>query len=198
MKTALKSLLILIVLQPILANPLSALEVTARDEYMLDARGDDGDIYRSYISLDKKIESPSLNISLFLESQWHFDRDEWEKLLLGGEIRKSLWKYLYVGQSVQFVSGQMLDYVGFEIDNKSFDTTTKIKIDIPFLESFSFQAFEEYSFNLEELEGDYNELGAEIVFKPRNFFSIFLGWRHTDRIHNFDTDYATAGLSFHF
>ena len=165
---------------------------------MLDTRGDDGDIARNLISLTKKIESPELELSLFLESQWNLDTDDWEKLLFGGEIGKTLWEYLYVAQSVQFVSGQMLDYVGFEVDNKSFDTTTKIGVYIPFFESFAFKAFEEYSFNLEELEGEYNEIGAEIVYKAKEPFSIFLGWRHTDRIHNFDTDYATLGFSLHF
>lgn len=198
MKTALKFFLISIVTQLFLVNTVFSLELNTRDEYLLDIRDDDGDIYRSYITLNKKIESPDVEISAFLDSQWNLETDKWEKVLLGVEIRKYLWQYLYVGQTLQLISGEMLDYMSFEVDNKSFDTTAKIGLKIPFLKYFSFNAFEEYSLNLEGLRDEYNEVGIEVVYTPRKLFSISLGWRHTDRVHNLDTDYASTALSFHF
>lgn len=198
MKITLKILLILISIHLTFINSVFALELNTRDEYLLDIRGDDGDIYRSYITLNKKIESPDVEISAFLDSQWNLETDKWEKVLLGVEVRKSLWQYLYVGQTLQLISGEMLDYMSFEVDNKSFDTTTKIGLKIPFLKYFSFNAFEEYSMNLEHGRDEYNEVGIEVVYTPRKLFSISLGWRHTDRIHNLDTDYASTALSFHF
>ncbi len=198
MKTALKFFLISIVFQLFLVNSVFSLDLNTRDEYLLDTRGDDGDICRSYITLNKKIESPEIEISAFIDSQWNLETDAWEKVLLGVEVRKSLWKYLHVGQSLQFISGEMLDYMAFDIGARSYDTTTKIGVDIPFLKYFSFRAFEEYSINLEEFRDEYNEVGVEVVYTPKKLFSISLGWRHTDRIHNFDTDYASMSLSFHF
>ena len=198
MKITLKILLILISIHLTFINSVFALELNTRDEYLLDIRDDDGDIYRSYITLNKKIESPDVEISAFLDSQWNLETDKWEKVLLGVEVRKSLWQYLYVGQTLQLISGEMLDYMSFKVDNKSFDTTAKIGLKIPFLKYFSFNAFEEYSINLEHGRDEYNEVGIEVVYTPRKLFSISLGWRHTDRIHNFDTDYASTALSFHF
>ncbi len=198
MKITLKILLLLISIHLTFINSILALELNTRDEYLLDIRNDDGDIYRSYITLNKKIESPAVEISAFLDSQWNLKTDKWEKVLLGVEVRKYLWQYLYVGQTLQLISGEMLDYMSFEVGNKSFDTTAKIGLKIPFLKYFSFNAFEEYSINLEHGRDEYNEVGVEVVYTPRKLFSISLGWRHTDRVHTLDTDYASTALSFHF
>ena len=198
MKTALKFFLISIAIQLFLVNPVFSLDLNTRDEYLLDIRGDDGDIYRSCITLNKKIESPEIEVSAFLDSQWNLETCKWEKVLLGLETGKSIWEYLYIGQSLQLISGEMLDYMPFSVESKSLDTTTKIKVNIPFLKYFSFCAFEEYSLNIEEWRDGYNEVGVEFVYTPKKLFSISLGWRHTDRIHNFDTDYASMSLSFHF
>ena len=198
MKTALKFFLISTVFQLFLVNSVFSLDLNTRDEYLLDIRGDDGDIYRSCITLNKKIESPEIEVSAFLDSQWNLETCKWEKVLLGLETGKSIWEYLYIGQSLQLISGEMLDYMPFSVESKSLDTTTKIKVNIPFLKYFSFCAFEEYSLNIEEWRDGYNEVGVEVVYTPKKLFSISTGWRHTDRIHNFDTDYASMSLSFHF
>jgi len=180
------------------AIPAFSMELNTRDEYLFDVRKDDGDIYRSRISLDKKITAPEVEISAFVESQWNLDTDEWEKVLLGIEAGKTFWEYLYMGQSLQLISGQMLDYMAFDADSKSFDTTTKIKLTLPITECFSFCAFEEYSINVAKGRDEINEIGSEIIYDPGKLFSVSVGWRHTDRIHNFDTDYASMSLSFHF
>lgn len=193
-----KILLILIFIQLVFINPIFALELTTRDEYLFDTRGDDGDIYRNCITIDKKIESPELEISAFVDAQWNIETDKWEKILLGVKAEKSLWEYLYIGQSIQLISGEMLDYMSFEVDNKSFDTTTKIGLRAPFWDYFSLNAFEEYSINLENLRGEYCELIAEVTYTPKKWVSVSLGWRHTDRIHALDTDYATIGVLFNF
>lgn len=198
MKIALKILSILLLAQLSFAKPIFALEANVRDEYLLDIRDDDGDICRSYITLNKKIEPNELEISLFLDLQWNLGIDKWEKILFGVKAKKYLWKYLYAAQSIQFISGEILDYAAFDVGAKSYDTTTKIGFAIPFLEYFSFNAFEEYSINLEEARGEYCESVAEIIYRPKKWLSVSTGWRHTDRIHNLDTDYASAALSFHF
>ncbi len=198
MKFLIKVFSILILVQFTLINPVCAWEIKDRNEFLLDIRDDDGDIYLNRISIHEKIESPDIKISVFLESQWNFDTDEWERVLAGLEARKDLWRYLYIGQSVQFISGQMLDYMAFDTGNISFDTTTRIGLHVPFLKYFSFDVFEEYSFNLEEGEDEYAESVAEVTYGSKNLYSIAIGWRHTDRIHNFDTDYASVSLSLHF
>ncbi len=73
MKTALKFFLISIAIQLFLVNPVFSLDLNTIDEYLLDIRGDDGDIYRSCITLNKKIESPEIEVSEFLDTQWNLE-----------------------------------------------------------------------------------------------------------------------------
>jgi hypothetical protein len=58
--------------------------------------------------------------------------------------------------------------------------------------------FEEYATNLEEGRGEYCETGVELNYDLNKACSLGFGWRHTDRIHNFDTDYATTSLTLIF
>jgi hypothetical protein len=198
MKLILKVLLL--TAQITLTNNLIAFstEIKDRNEYLFDTRGDDGDIYLNRLSLHKKLDPPDIETSLFAETQWNIETSEWEKLLFGLEARKLLWKYLCLSQSIQLVSGEILDYVNFEVSSNSIDTTTKIGLHLPLIKNFSFLACEEYSFNLEEGRDEYCESIAEISYNHKDYLSIGIGWRHTDRIHNFDTDYVSSSLMLRF
>jgi hypothetical protein len=196
MKALLSISLILAVV--VVADAVLCVEIEDRNEYLIDTRGDDGDIYLNRLSLHKKLDSPDIETSLFAETQWNIETSEWEKLLLGLEARKLLWTYLYLGQSIQLISGEILDYVTFEVKSNSVDTTTKIGLHLPLIKDFSFLACEEYSFNLEEGRDEYCETIAEISYSPKPSYSIGVGWRHTDRIHNFDTDYVSLSLALRF
>ncbi len=199
MKSIIRAFLICVIAQLLLVNSISALELKTRNEYLFDTRGDDGDIYLNHLSLHKKIDALDIDMHGFCEAQWNFETEEWEKVLLGLGAKKYLWKYLFIGQSVQFVSGAILDHMTFDVSNKSAETTTKIGVKIPLVKNLSLKAWEEYSFNLEEFESGYAESIAEIKYSPEDAsYSIDIGWRHTDRIHNFDTDYATASFTLRF
>lgn len=187
----------LTVLFIIFANPASGIEIKDRNEYLWDVRGDDGDIYLNRLSLDKKLESYDIETSLFAEAQWNIKTSEWEKIIAGAEIGKNLCKYVYAGQTLQGITGELLDYMDFNPGNESAETTTKIYFNFPVLENtldqrLALRLFEEYSFNLEELEAGLNEIGADLTYDLLKNSSIGIGWRHTDRIHNFDTDYVSS------
>lgn len=182
----------------LLPSPVFSIEIKDKNKYLIDTRGDDGDLYLNRISINKKFDSSAIEISAFGETQWNFDTTQWEKLLLGVEVSTTLYKYFYIGQSLQFISGQMLDYMTFSVDKTSIDTTTKLGLKFPLAEHFSFQIFEEYSLNLEEGRGGYTETIAEIFYQPKDLYSIGIGWHHTDRIHNFDTDYISSSVTLHF
>ena len=176
----------------------SDIETRNRSEYLVDARGDDGDLCLNRLSVHKKLDTPDIEISGFGEAQWNLETDEWEKLLLGIEAGIRPWQYLYIGQSVQSISGHMLDYMAFDANNNSIDTTTKIRLDLALLKDLSLHIFEEYSINIEEGRDEYCETGAEVSYSPRDSYSIGIGWRHTDRVHNFDTDYVSSSLTLRF
>ncbi|MFC1509502.1 hypothetical protein ACFL60_07455 [Candidatus Omnitrophota bacterium] len=179
-------------------NLSSAVEIKDKFVYLLDTRGDDGDICLNRLSINKKLASCNVELSAFGETQWNFDVSDWEKLLLGIEGSTTIWRYLNIGQSLQFISGEILDHMSFDAGVRSYNATTKIGVKIPFMDKFLFHAFEEYSVNLEELRDELNEVGIEIIYKPKKWISFGSGWHHTDRIHNFDTDYISSSLTLHF
>lgn len=197
MKRLLKVLLIIFLLQLSRASLSSAADIKNKSQYLLDARGDDGDIFSNLISLRKKTPS-GINLSSFGEVQWNIKTSEWEKINLGVKAEKTFRKFFYIGQSIQMISGQILDYMSFEADNLSVDTTSSIGFIFDFLNHYSLSIKEEFSFNVEESKGEYCEILAEISYNPTDSRSVGIGWRHTDRIHNFDSDYATISLSLSF
>jgi len=198
MRSPLKLFLILLSIQIILINPSHANEISYRNEYLVDTRGDDGDILLSRVSFHKRLDSSDIDISFFTEGQWNLEIDDWEKVMLGIEGEKCLWKYLYVGQTLQVSSGQMFDYLAFDTDSKTIDTTTKIGFRFPLSEKVSFSIFEEYTLNPIKGRDEYCESGAEIIYRPKKSTSFGIGWRHTDRIHALDTDYLSTSLTLHF
>ena len=178
--------------------PAFAFDLKEKNEYLIDVRGDDGDIYLNRFSLHKKFDPVGLEMSAFGETQWNFDINDWEKLLLGAETGKFFFGRLYIGQSAQFISGQIMDHMTFESDNPSFDTTTKIGLTFPVIRYFSVNISEEYSFNLEEGEGEYAEILADLNYSAVDSYSIGIGWHHTDRIHSFDSDYVSISFALNF
>ena len=193
-----KLLLILLFFQLILIGNVYALELKEKLEYLIDTRGDDGDLITNRISIHKKLEAPDIDISLFNDVQWNFDTSDWEKILFGVEASKPLGEYFFIGQSLQSISGQILDYMAFDADSYSFDTTTTIGITLPFLTHYSLRVWEEYSVNLEHGRDEYTETLAKINYAPKDSYSLGLGWRHTDRIHNLDTDYVSLSIQVDF
>ena len=198
MKRIAKLFIILIFSQLIFIHSIYASEMKNRSEYLVDVRGDDGDLCLNRLSVHKRLDSPDMQISGFLEAQWNFETDEWEKLLFGIEAGARPWEYLYIGQSVQVISGEMLDYMAFDANGNSTDTTTKISLGLPLSKDFSLRVFEEYSINIEKGRDEYIEIGSEVIYSIKDSCSIGIGWRHTDRIHNFDTDYVSSSLTLRF
>lgn len=192
----------IILIQLILLNPVCAIEIKDRNEFLLDVRRDDN-IYLNRLSACEKSDPLDMELTAFVETQWNFGENDWDKITAGGEIGKYLWKYLYAGQSVQLINGLMLDYMTFNPSNTSFETVTKFDFKLPvlkniFKENLSLRLWEEYSYNLEEGAAGLNEVGIETVYDLTKNASVTLGWRHSDRIHNFDSDYVSSSLAFLF
>lgn len=198
MKSISKLFLILILIQAFLICPAFAAEINYRNEYLMDIRGDDGDICLNRLSTHKKLEYHDIELSSFLEGQWNFGIDDWDKVMLGIELGKAFMKYLYIAQTLQATSGQILDYMSFDVDNKTIDVTTKIRFQYPLLKNLSFNASEEYTLNPIAGRDEYCEAIVEVTYMPKDSFSFGIGWRHTDRIHALDTDYVSSSFTLHF
>jgi hypothetical protein len=195
--------IILLSTQLMFLNPACALDIKNRAEFLKDVRSEDGNIYLNRISLYKNIEPLDMEISGFGETQWNIKTKVWEKMTAGFEAEKCFFKYLYAGQSIQYISGEILDFMTFSPGDMSAETTTKLSAIFPVfknsLEEKLFMRFwEEYSYNLEKGAAGLNEVGIEFNYNLKENICLGFGWRHTDRIHNFDTDYCSSSFSLKF
>lgn len=179
-------------------SPAYCIDVKDRNEYLWDTRHNDGDIYLNRVSIYKNLKPFDVQISGFGETQWNFDKGNWEKISAGVQLEKYFLKYIYFEESVQFIAGQILDYMSFSSGNQSLEATTKVGFLFPLSKKISLKIWNEYSYNLEKGEAGLNELIVETHYKPNKVLEIAVGWRHTDRIHNFDTDYVTSSIALNF
>lgn len=182
----------------IFLNPAHSADIKEKNSFLLDIRNKDNSIYLNRFSISKNIPECDIKISLFGELQWHFGTSSWEKITSGVEAKKPFLKYFYFGESVHLISGQTLDYMTFDPGNVSVEAVTKLGCIFPLSKRLSFRIWNEYSYNLEKGAAGLNELLIEIPYEVNKNLALGIGWRHTDRIHAFDSDYATTSLTLHF
>ncbi len=192
------SLRIVLFIQLIFLNPAYSAEIKDKNSFLLDIRNKDNSIYLNRFSVSNNIARYDIKISLFGESQWHFGTSNWEKITSGVEAEKPFLKYLYCGESVHFISGQMLNYMTFDPGNMSMEAVTKLGFIFPLSKKLSFRICNEYSYNLEKGAAGLNEVLIDLPYEINNNLDFGIGWRHCDRIHAFDSDYATTSLTLHF
>ncbi|MDP2981231.1 MAG: hypothetical protein Q8N67_04125 [Candidatus Omnitrophota bacterium] len=192
------SWIILLSIQLIFLNPAYSATIKEKNSFLLDIRNKDNSIYLNRFSVSKNIAGYDIKTSLFTELQWHFGTSKWEKITSGVEAEKHFLKYLYCGESIHFISGQILNAMTFDPGNMSMEATTKLGFIFPLSKKLSFRIWNEYSYNLEKGSAGLNEVLIEIPYHVNNTLDFGIGWRHTDRIHAFDSDYATTSLTLHF
>ena len=166
-------------------------------------RSDDGNIYLNRISICKNISHPDVVIVCFCEAQRNLKTTVWEKVIAGFEAKKSIYRYLYAAQSVQYISGEILDFMTFWPGKISAETTTRLNLILPIAkktldEKLNMLFWNEYSYNIEKGAAGLNECGIEFNYALTKNTSAGFGWKHSDRIHNFDTDYCSASLCLKF
>jgi len=195
--------IIFLSLQLILLNPVYSLDIEDRNEFLKDIRSDDGNIYLNRLSAYKNMDSLDITVSGFWEAQRNLKTNVWEKITAGIGAEKRFFKYLRIGQSVQYISGEILDFMDFNPGNISAETTTKLNAIFPVFkktleERLSLRFWNEYSYNIEKGAAGLNEVGIEFNYNLKKRIFMGFGWRHTDRIHNFDTDYCSTSLTLKF
>jgi len=190
--------ILLLSIQLIFLNPAYSADIKDKNSFLLDIRNRDNSIYLNRFSISKNIAEGDMEASLFGELQWHFGTSRLEKVTSGAEVEKIFLKYIYCGESVQFIYGQLLDYMTFKPSNISMEATTKLGFIFPLSKKLSFRVWNEYSYNLEKGAAGLNEVLIEIPYKITKNLDFEIGWRHTDRIHAFDSDYATSSLTLYF
>jgi hypothetical protein len=190
--------IVILSMQLIFLSPAYGIDIKDKNSILLDIRNKDNSIYLNRFSASNDLTRYDIKTSLFGESQWHFGTSRWEKITAGLETKKLFLKYIYCGESVQFIYGQILDYMTFDPGNMSIETTAKLGFIFPLSKKISFRIWNEYSYNLEKGAAGLNEVLIEIPYQINRTLDFGIGWRHTDRIHAFDSDYATTSLVLHF
>ncbi|MBU1887785.1 MAG: hypothetical protein KKB46_01120, partial [Candidatus Omnitrophica bacterium] len=86
MKKFLCLFIFLLFVNSLFISPAYCWDIKDRNEYLLDVRGDDGDIILNRITFHNQLKSPELEMTAFSEAQWNLDTSEWEKITMGAEI----------------------------------------------------------------------------------------------------------------
>jgi len=190
--------LIILFIPLILLNSAYGVDIKDKNSFLLDIRNKDNSIYLNRFSVSKNIPAYDIKASVFGEVQWHFGTSDWEKITSGVEAEKLFLKYIYCGESIHFISGQMLDYMTFQPGDMSAEATTKLGFIFPLSKKILFKVWNEYSYNLEKGAAGLNEVHIEIPYQITKNLGLGIGWQHTDRIHAFDSDYAASFFTLHF
>jgi len=190
--------ILLLSIQLIFLSPAYSADIKNKNSFLLDIRNRDNSIYLNRFSASKNIARYDIKTSLFGECQWHFGTSRWEKVTSGVAAEKLFLKYIYCGESIHFIYGQLLDYMTFDPGNMSIEATTKLGFIFPLSKKLSFRVWNEYSYNLEKGAAGLNEVLIEMPYRVTKNLDFEIGWRHTDRIHAFDSDYATSSFTLYF
>ena len=173
-----------------------ASELKVSQNFRYDTRGDE-DYYITRVQLDSEYPLEKFNRKLkfspFIEARYHLDWDKVYRAEVGIEAGVDIFDWFYFGESLQFAS---LDPGKDRAEAETILVFSyPLKIDI--LKS-KLYAFEEHTFNLSAGQGTRNEVGGGISVKINDYIEALLGWRHVDRIHDFDSDQVETQITVTF
>ncbi len=182
--------------------PVYALEVEVLNTFRYDISNtgnadNGGNEYLGTVSLKgaKPIEKINRDLKLILwgEVQAGIRRSQVDVSRFGGEAGIDLLKWVYWGEQIY--------YAWYKRDYDRFVLRSKLTFNFPFKVfslNPSLRIFEEHRYSLTEGEGFRNDVGVGVNLPVTKIFSCYLGWRHADRIHRFDTDYIEGKIVLNF
>ncbi len=197
-----KKALILFVGMFFISTPVYALDVEVLNTFRYDLRDTGNNVaggneYLCTINLKgavpiEKIER-DLKLILWGEAQVGIRRSKIDVSRFGGEVGINIFKWVYWGEQIY--------YAWYDRAYDRFVLRSKLTFNFPF-KAFSLnpslRIFEEHRYSLTEGEGFRNDVGVGINLPVTKVFGCYLGWRHADRIHNFDTDYIEGKIVLNF
>ena len=146
-----------------------------------------------------------LLFSPFIELHNNLQKDRLERKETGLEVGMDITPWFYVGESFQYTryNYDWTNYIWHPRIKYAAEAETRLKftfpvadieenrkIDIYLLEEFT------YSFRVEQPTRNELVLGLRVPFHKHAEFSF--GWRHIDRIHDFDSDALEVNLTLVF
>lgn len=139
----------------------------------------------------------------FYEYQHEFQTDTWWRKEIGAEIGTSFFgDIFYYGASFQHVWQQPEAYE-VEVLEETTEWESRFIITLPinwgiFKGKAKLRIFEEYTYDFTRGQGTINQVGAHVEWQFKENVKIPFGWRHIDRIHDFDSDTIETSVIFSF
>lgn len=135
----------------------------------------------------------TFRIAPFVETRYHFYLHKLSRTEVGVEIGIDLFKWLYWGESLQYAS--------LHPGRDTIELESILKFSYPFRiksQKVVFYVLGEHTFAFVFGEGKRAEIGFGFIWQPKEALEFLLGWRHTDRIHYYDTDQIEASVIYGF
>lgn len=144
-----------------------------------------------------------IKILPFFEYQHNLETGSWWRREVGAEIGTSFFNdCFYYGASFQHVWQVEENYPDEPIEETTeWESRLVISPPIPwgiFKDRVTLRLFEEYTFDFTRGQATFNEVGVIFDWQICNWLKMPMGWRHMDRVHDFDSDLIEASLVFSF
>ncbi|MCK4248350.1 MAG: hypothetical protein KAX15_01065 [Candidatus Omnitrophica bacterium] len=150
----------------------------------------------------KITENQNLLLSPFWEGDWNFDSEDWYRREIGLEAGLQLTKFLYIGQSFNYIWRDREKFVWPNENEEFSEIENRIELKTRFYDwrvcKAQIYLFNEYLYNIDEGQAYMNVSRVGIMLKINDRVSIPIGWRHADRIHKFDSDHREISVIIDF
>ncbi|UCB56801.1 MAG: hypothetical protein JSV30_06310 [Candidatus Omnitrophota bacterium] len=144
-----------------------------------------------------------IKILPFFEYQHNLDNGAWWRKEAGVEVGSSFFNdCFYWGASFQHIWQQEENYA-VEANDETSEWESRFVITPPikwwlFKDKLTLKLFDEYTYDFERGQPTINEVGVSFDWQISEKVKMPLGWRHIDRIHDFDSDLMEVSVLFSF
>jgi len=145
----------------------------------------------------------TVKILPFFEYQSNFDTNTWWRKELGVEIGSAFFNdCLYIGSSFQHIWQKEENYP-VELLDETTECRMRLVVTPPlkwgiFRDRVKLRIFDEYTYDFTRGQCTFNDVGVIFDCKVFDWLRVPVGWRHIDRVHDFDSDVLEFSVLFSF
>jgi hypothetical protein len=175
--------------------------------YRYDLRQNNRDLYINRISARftyKDLGEKALfKLEPFFEARRNLGKGLWERKLLGIEIGKDIFPWVYLGDAIQqtWIKEDYRHYTIFESKNHA-ESVTRLLFSHNLLPDryIKLKGFvlNEYTLDFYRGSGICNEVAIGVTAPIYKCIETTINWRHIDRIHYYDSDTLEASVTLIF
>lgn len=175
----------------------------------VDVRNDDDDysLYLTricgYVDYNFSLIERVIRFVPFFEYQANLDTNTWWRKEVGLEVGTDFFDgILYCGASFQHVWQKEENYSVEKLEETT-EWESRFVITPPiywwiFNDRVKLRLFEEYTYDFTRGQGTFNEVGLILDWQVFEWLKVPIGFRHTDRVHDFDADTLELSVLFSF